>query len=93
MLAPVLVDAGQPSWARELLDDGIRARPAECRAPRLFAQRAWLRRNDGDDPGALEDLAASSKREARACVQATDTAVIGAAHASTPSKPSDNEAA
>jgi len=59
VLVPVLVDAGQPSWARELLDDGLRARPAECRAPRLFAQRAWLRRNDGDDPGALEDLAAA----------------------------------
>ena len=36
---------------------------------------------------------ASSKREARACVQATDTAVIGAAHASTFSKPSESEAA
>ncbi|HEX6460540.1 MAG TPA: BTAD domain-containing putative transcriptional regulator [Thermoleophilaceae bacterium] len=57
MLVPVLVDAGQPTWARELLDDGLRACPAECRAPRLYAQRAWLRRNEGDDPGALDDLA------------------------------------
>jgi DNA-binding SARP family transcriptional activator len=58
-LVPVLVDAGQPSWARELLDAGLRACPAECRAPRLYAQRAWLRRNEGDDPGALEDLVAA----------------------------------
>jgi DNA-binding SARP family transcriptional activator/tetratricopeptide (TPR) repeat protein len=59
VLVPVLVDAGQPSWARELLDGGLEACPAECRAPRLYAQRAWLRRNEGDDPGALEDLAAA----------------------------------
>ncbi len=56
ILVPVLVEAGQPSWARELLDDALRGRPRECRSPRLFAQRAWLRRNEGDDPGALEDL-------------------------------------
>lgn len=59
MLVPVLVDAGQPSWARELLDGGLQACPPECRAPRLYAQRAWLRRNEGDDPGALEDLTAA----------------------------------
>ena len=59
VLVPVLVDAGQPSWARELLDGGLEACPASCRAPRLYAQRAWLRRNEGDDPGALEDLAAA----------------------------------
>jgi ATP/maltotriose-dependent transcriptional regulator MalT/DNA-binding SARP family transcriptional activator len=57
MLVPVLVEAGQPSWARELLDQGLRERPTECRAPRFYAQRAWLRRNEGDDPGALEDVA------------------------------------
>jgi DNA-binding SARP family transcriptional activator/tetratricopeptide (TPR) repeat protein len=59
VLVPVLVEAGQPSWARELLDDALRARPPECRTPRLYAQRAWLRRNEGDDPGALEDLSAT----------------------------------
>lgn len=59
VLVPVLVDAGQPSWARELLDGGLEACPPECRAPRLYAQRAWLRRNEGDDPGALEDLVAA----------------------------------
>jgi DNA-binding SARP family transcriptional activator len=59
ILVPVLVEAAQPSWARELLDDALRVRPAECAAPRLYAQRAWLRRNEGDDPGALEDLAAA----------------------------------
>jgi DNA-binding SARP family transcriptional activator len=59
MLVPVLVDTGQPSWARELLDGGLQACPSECRAPRLYAQRAWLRRNEGDDPGALEDLVAA----------------------------------
>ncbi|HEY7633732.1 MAG TPA: BTAD domain-containing putative transcriptional regulator [Thermoleophilaceae bacterium] len=59
MLVPVLVDAGQPSWARELLDSGLQACPPECRAPRMYAQRAWLRRNEGDDPGALEDLVAA----------------------------------
>ena len=59
MLVPVLVEAGQPSWARELLDSSLSACPAECRAPRLHAQRAWLRRNEGDDPGALEDLTAA----------------------------------
>ena len=59
MIVPVLVDAGQPSWARELLDESLSACPATCRAPRLYAQRAWLRRNEGDDPGALEDLTAA----------------------------------
>jgi DNA-binding SARP family transcriptional activator len=59
MLVPVLVDAGQPSWARELLDSGLDACPPECSAPRLYAQRAWLRRNEGDDPGALDDLTAA----------------------------------
>jgi DNA-binding SARP family transcriptional activator/tetratricopeptide (TPR) repeat protein len=59
VLVPTLVDAGRPSWARELLDEGLAACPAECAVPRLFAQRAWLRRNEGDDPGALEDLAAA----------------------------------
>jgi DNA-binding SARP family transcriptional activator len=59
VLVPTLVDVGQPSWARELLDEGLSARPPGCGAPRLYAQRAWLRRNEGDDPGALEDLSAA----------------------------------
>src|SRR4029078_9193483 len=59
MLVPVLVEAGQPSWARELLDSSLSACPAEGRAPRLHAQRAWLRPNEGDAPGALEDLIAA----------------------------------
>jgi DNA-binding SARP family transcriptional activator/tetratricopeptide (TPR) repeat protein len=59
ILVPVLAEAGQQSWARELLDDALRIRPPECVTPRLLAQRAWLRRNEGDDPGAVEDLAAA----------------------------------
>ncbi len=59
ILVPVLVEAGQPSWARELLDDALRARPPGSRTPRLQLQRAWLRRGEGDDPGALEDLSAA----------------------------------
>ena len=59
VLVPVLVEVGRPAWARELIDEALRARPTACRTPRLLTQRAWLRRNEGDDPGALEDLAAA----------------------------------
>ena len=54
LLVPVLVEAGRPAWARELVEDALRLRPVDAARARLLVLRGWLRHLDGDDP--LEDL-------------------------------------
>ena len=55
LLAPVLVEAGRPTWARELVEDALAARPPLASCARLLALRGWLRSLEGDETGALED--------------------------------------
>ena len=55
LLVPVLVDAGRPTWARELVEDALAARPPLASCARLLALRGWLRSLEGDEIGALED--------------------------------------
>lgn len=56
LLAPVLVDAGRPTWARELVEDALAVRPPLACCDRLLVLRGWLRSREGDETGALEDL-------------------------------------
>jgi DNA-binding SARP family transcriptional activator len=55
LLAPVLVDAGRPTWARELVEDALAARPPLASCARLLVLRGWLRSLEGDETGALAD--------------------------------------
>ena len=57
LLVPVLVEAGRPARARDLVDATLAVRPAMASCARLLALRAWLRNLEGDDSGALADLA------------------------------------
>ena len=57
LLAPVLVQAGRPTWATELLEEALAARPPLASCARLLALRAWLRSLEGDEAGAAEDVA------------------------------------
>ncbi len=44
LLAPVLVEAGRPAWARELVEEALSLRPPLACCARLLALRGWLRR-------------------------------------------------
>ena len=59
LLVPVLVAAGRPQWARDLVEDALAARPPLAACPRLLALRGWLRNLEGDDAGALDDTVAA----------------------------------
>jgi DNA-binding SARP family transcriptional activator len=59
LLAPVLVRAGRPAWGRELIEGALAARPPLASCARLLALRSWLRTLEGDEVGALEDIASA----------------------------------
>ena len=56
-LAPVLVQAGAPAAARELVERALAAQPPRASGARLLALRAWLRSLDGDEAGAAAGVA------------------------------------
>jgi len=58
-LAPVLVAAGLPGRAAELVDEALVLRPPHASVVRLRALRGWLRWLEGDAAGAVADLAAA----------------------------------
>jgi ATP/maltotriose-dependent transcriptional regulator MalT len=57
LLAPVLADAGEAGFARDLLEQAIASAPEQATRARLLAMRAWLRSRDGDEAGAAEGVA------------------------------------
>jgi DNA-binding SARP family transcriptional activator/tetratricopeptide (TPR) repeat protein len=59
LLTPVLVRAEQAAWARELVEDALALRPPLASCARLVALRAWLRHVDGDELGAIADVASA----------------------------------
>jgi DNA-binding SARP family transcriptional activator/tetratricopeptide (TPR) repeat protein len=59
MLAPVLVRAGQPGRAREVVELTLAARPPGFSGARLGAILAWLLHEEGDEAGSVAALAAA----------------------------------
>ena len=57
LLAPVLAQAGEAGFARDLLEQALASAPEQATRARLLAMRAWLRSRDGDEPGAAEGVA------------------------------------
>ena len=59
MLAPVLVRAGHPGRAREVVEATLAARPPAFSGARLGAILAWLLHEEGDEAGSVAALAAA----------------------------------
>ena len=57
LLAPVIADAGEAAFARDLLGQALASAPEGATCARLLALRAWLRSRDGDETGAAEGVA------------------------------------
>jgi DNA-binding SARP family transcriptional activator len=58
ILAPVLVRAGQPGRAREIMEATLADRPSGFSGARLGAVLAWLLHEEGDETGSVAALAA-----------------------------------
>ena len=56
LLVPVLVEAGRPARARELVELALAMRPALASRARLLALRGWVRGLEGDGVGELDDV-------------------------------------
>ena len=57
LLAPLIAEAGEAGFARDLLGQALASAPEQASRARLLALRAWLRSLDGDDAGAAEGVA------------------------------------
>ena len=57
LLAPVLTEAGEARFARDLLEQALASAPEQATRARLLALRAWMRSLDGDEAGAADGVA------------------------------------
>jgi tetratricopeptide (TPR) repeat protein len=57
LLAPVIAEAGETAFARDLLAQALGSAPEGATCARLLALRAWLRSREGDEAGAAEGVA------------------------------------